>query len=55
MDERLKQILRCMKELEQCERDMHTYKGDPLTGPALGQMDWLTELHYHIHQNKEAV
>ncbi len=49
MDERLKQILRCMRELEVCEQQLKTNAcPDPLL-PLMGQMDWLEELHHHIY------
>jgi len=48
MEERVRQIYRCMKEIEKCEQDIKAGKLD-MAGPWLGYMDWLEELHYQVH------
>lgn len=50
LSNRVNQIIRCMDEIAECRRQMHTAH-DPLL-PLMGQMDyWLTELHFHIHNS----
>jgi hypothetical protein len=48
MLDRVKQIDRCMREIENCLIQIKRGNHD-MAGPWLGYMDWLEELHYQIH------
>jgi hypothetical protein len=45
MEERLRDITRCMDELAKARRDMRI---NPL-GACISQMDWLSELHHTLY------
>jgi hypothetical protein len=54
MDERIKQICRCMDELARIRTVIRNGEwrklGSSLMDAQVGELDWLSELHYWIHQ-----
>jgi hypothetical protein len=48
MADRIGKIVRCMDEINRCLKDEKSGE----FGAFLGEMDWLEELHYLIHEEE---
>ena len=57
MDERIRQICRCMDELDWIRHVIASGKwrryGSSLLDAQVGELDWLSELHYWIHHAEQ--
>ena len=50
-DERLRQILICLGELDGIRRWNLEHPGNNDLGAAMGECDWYSELHYWLNEN----